>query len=144
MPFHFACFFVESACRISTNFGTDVFAKDVELQNFPGNGVLVEETKICSPHLSMKPLNDCPSDPSHVNLPFTCPCITNISPNYNQQDVTFLDFSKKLNNIRQAQLFIYYCAATCFDLFNRSSSGLVTLRVNKCYVHIGIPVCSHC
>lgn len=49
MTFPFACFVVESACRISMNFGTGVFTKDVELQTFPSNGVLAEETKIFSP-----------------------------------------------------------------------------------------------
>jgi len=49
MKFPFPCFFVESACRISMNFGTDVFTKDIELQTFPSNGVLAEETKISSP-----------------------------------------------------------------------------------------------
>ena len=49
MTFAFACFVVESACRISINFGKGVFTKDVELLNFPSNCVLAEETKICSP-----------------------------------------------------------------------------------------------
>jgi len=36
------------------------------------------------------------------------------------------------------------CEATCFDLFNRSSSGLLAIRVNRCYIRFGIPVCLHC
>jgi hypothetical protein len=49
MTFPFACFVVESACRISMNFDTAMFTKDVELQTFPSNDILAEETKICSP-----------------------------------------------------------------------------------------------
>jgi len=30
-----------------------------------------------------------------------------------------------------------------FQPFNRSSSGLLTLRVNRHYIHVGIPVCLH-
>jgi len=43
-------------------------------------------------------------------------------------------YTKTLINIRQAQLFNVY-TATCFEL--------LADRVNRCCVHVGIPLCLH-
>jgi hypothetical protein len=49
--------------------------------------------------------------------------------------------TKPLINIRQAKLF-YFMQGYMFQHFKRSSSGLLTDRVNSC-VHVGIPIGLH-
>jgi len=40
-------------------------------------------------------------------------------------------------------IIFYYMRGYMFRPFNRSSSGLLTLRVNRRYVHVGVPVSLH-
>jgi len=59
------------------------------------------------------------------------------------EDITMcLGYIKTLiNNVKHNYFNVY--DATCFDLFKWSSSCLLADRVNRCCVHIGIPMCLH-
>jgi hypothetical protein len=58
--------------------------------------------------------------------------------NFHRRRTTLL--GKLFKSLRQAHLFLFLftvCEATCFDLFTRSSSGLLTLRVKDAIYVLG-------
>ena len=68
---------------------------------------------------------------------FTCFRLVNFEKILNYQEI----LKDKLIYVKHKYFIVY--EATCFELFKRSSSGLLADRVNRCCVHVGIPICLH-